>query len=61
VPMAVERWLYERIDKGENIDPSIDRILRRANPLPLPAFSSMSRNIARICLPVCSSRSSRTG
>ena len=33
VLMAVERWLYEKIDRGEDIDPWIDRILRESKSL----------------------------
>ena len=33
VLMAVERWLYEEIDHGEDIDPWINRILRESESL----------------------------
>ena len=30
VLMAVERWLYKTIDRGSNVDPWIDRILKES-------------------------------
>jgi hypothetical protein len=44
VLMAVERWLYERIDKGENIEPSIDRILRESESL---AFAGLLFDVGK--------------
>lgn len=44
VLMAVERWLYEQIDKGENIDPSIDRILRESESL---AFAGLLFDVGK--------------
>ena len=44
VLMAVERWLYEKIDRGEDIDPWIDRILRESESL---AFAGLLFDVGK--------------
>jgi len=44
VLMAVERWLYEEIDGGEDIDPSIDRILSESESL---AFAGLLFDVGK--------------
>ncbi len=44
VLMAVERWLYEEIDHGEDIDPWIDRILRESESL---AFAGLLLDVGK--------------
>ncbi|HEY8031675.1 MAG TPA: hypothetical protein VIF02_04625, partial [Methylocella sp.] len=44
VLMAVERWLYEEIDGGENIDPWIDRILSESESL---AFAGLLFDVGK--------------
>ena len=44
VLMAVERWLYEEIDHGEDIDPWINRILRKSELL---AFAGLLLEVGK--------------
>ena len=44
VLMAVERWLYEEIDGGEDIDPWIDRILSESESL---AFAGLLFDVGK--------------
>ena len=44
VLMAVERWLYEEIDHGEDIDPWINRILRESESL---AFAGLLLDVGK--------------
>ena len=44
VLMAVERWLYEKIDRGEDIDPWINRILRESESL---AFAGLLFDVGK--------------
>ena len=44
VLMAVERWLYEKIDRGEDVDPWIDRILRESESL---AFAGLLFDVGK--------------
>ena len=44
VLMAVERWLYEKIDHGEDIDPWINRILRESELL---AFAGLLFDVGK--------------
>jgi hypothetical protein len=42
--MALERWLYEQIDRGENIEPWINRILRESESL---AFAGLLFDVGK--------------
>ena len=44
VLMAVERWLYEKIERGEDIDPWINRILRESESL---AFAGLLFDVGK--------------
>jgi hypothetical protein len=44
VLMALERWLYEQIDRGENIEPWIGRILRESESL---AFAGLLFDVGK--------------
>jgi hypothetical protein len=44
VLMAVERWLYDQIDRGENVDAWIDRILKESESL---AFAGMLFDVGK--------------
>ena len=44
VLMALERWLYEQIDRGEDITPSVDRILRESESL---AFAGILLDVGK--------------
>ena len=44
VLMAVERWLYEKIDRGEEVDPWINRILRESESL---AFAGLLFDVGK--------------
>ncbi|UWU76212.1 hypothetical protein N2603_41100 [Bradyrhizobium huanghuaihaiense] len=44
VLMAVERWLYEKIDRGEDVDPWINRILKESESL---AFAGLLFDVGK--------------
>ena len=44
VLMALERWLYEQIDRGDSVDPWIDRILKESESL---AFAGLLFDVGK--------------
>jgi len=50
--MALERWLYEQIERGENIDLGSPGFSLKANPWPFADSCSMSESAIHRCSPV---------